>query len=128
MKLRIRGDSLRLRLSRSELDQLLAEGRVEEHMHVGAGRLTYVLQTTPDRESVAAELEGTTVRVWVPSGLARDWVETERVGFEAEQRDADRILKILVEKDFKCLVPRSDGEDQDSFANPAADAPLTGES
>ena len=118
MKLRIRGDSLRLRLTRAEVERLRATGRVEESMHVGPSRLTYALETDPDGDQVTAIMEGAAVSVRVPAGLALEWIDTEQVGFEAEQAHGDRSLSILVEKDFKCLVPRGDGSDEDTFPNP----------
>ena len=36
MKLRMKGDSLRLRLTRGEVQELARTGRVEERVHIGA--------------------------------------------------------------------------------------------
>ena len=41
----------------------------------------------------------------------RAWVDSDQVGFSAQQGE----LEILVEKDFKCAVPRGGEEDYDGF-------------
>jgi hypothetical protein len=59
MKLRIKGNSLRIRVGRSELERFLDDGRVEDTIHFAPqpeARLTYVL------ESSAPESTETNVR------------------------------------------------------------------
>ena len=49
MKLRIKGNSLRLRVSRSEFTRFLSQSRIEETIHFGPGpeaKLTYGLEST----------------------------------------------------------------------------------
>ena len=45
MKLRIRGDSLRLRLTRGEVEALADSGEVRETIHFGPSALDYVLRS-----------------------------------------------------------------------------------
>ena len=53
MKLRIRGNTLRLRLSRSEVDSVGQGKEVEESTSFpGGGKLQYVLRQTPSKTSV----------------------------------------------------------------------------
>jgi hypothetical protein len=120
VKLRIRGDSIRLRLSRSEILEI-AQGRpVRDSVRFGAGAsLSYSL--IPAQEpGISARFEGSEVRVSIEERLARSWASSEQVSLEAEQPlDADPMLSILVEKDFFCLNPRSRPEDEsDLFPNP----------
>jgi hypothetical protein len=64
------------------------------------------------------------IRVTIPRDHVREWASTGQVGIEAMQQVAGGAdLKILVEKDFKCLQPRADESEADRFPNPAEEAP-----
>ncbi len=118
MKLRIRGDSLRLRLTRPEV---LAVGRgepVRELVHFAPGeQLGYSLEC--GGEAITARLQGGQVTVRVPTATAAEWCMSDRVGLSAEQSVADgTALRILIEKDFACLTGRDGEDDKDAFPNP----------
>jgi hypothetical protein len=120
MKLRIFGNSLRLRLSQSEVTALAASGKVEDRISFGksAGQsLTYTLLTA-DVPNISASFDNGAIRVDVPRDLARNWAGSDEVSLKAEQPlDSGDSLKILIEKDFKCLTPR-DEDESDNFPNP----------
>src|SRR5438093_3090873 len=114
MKLRIRGSSIRLRLTQAEVAHVAGEGRVEDAIAFGPGeRLVYAL-VSADVPALRARYAAGRIEVAAPSVLAREWAASERVGMEGEQGE----LKILVEKDFACLTPRTDEDDTDAFPNP----------
>lgn len=119
MKLRIRGNSIRLRLTRSEVDDFGANGKVEETVDFGSGetKFKYVLEAA-DTQNVSAEFAGDTIRVLVPNDRARDWVSSEQVGIESAEGSS---LRVLVEKDFACLQERAGESDDDAFPNPEPD-------
>ncbi len=123
MKLRILGDTLRLRLSQSEVSRFEAEGAVEAAIHFGPGddeALVYRLVREPEGTAIRATLRGRTITVHVPADRAREWTDTDQVGFDhAQPLGEDRTLHILVEKDFKCAIARPGEEDYDGFPNPA---------
>ncbi len=122
MKWRIRGNSLRLRLSRSEVARFAEVGRVEDSVEFGplpSQRLMCVLQSSADLHSVAARYNNNCITVHVPMRLAKQWVETDQAGFDGEQTlDSERKLQLLVEKDFACLDARAGEEDADAFPHP----------
>ena len=122
MKLRIRGNTLRLRLSRGEVDQLAATGEVREAIAFGAAateRLGYAIVASDEATVTSARLAGGSAEVVVPRALAREWATSDAVGFEAEQPVGEGLsLQILVEKDFACLTPRNGEDDTDAFPNP----------
>ena len=119
MKLRVRGNSLRLRLTRAEVDRLRSGGRVEERVCFGpTSSLTYSIERQDVRDT-RAELEGLAVRVVAPNAVVDAWATSEAVGFDADQRIGDGdVLRILVEKDWNCLTSRPGEEDVDTFPNP----------
>ena len=122
MKLRILGDSVRLRLSKSDVDTLRETGRVAETVHFGAGAaaaLTYALQLGDDVGEVTARLDGTQMTVTMPRARGLAWANGTDVGISAEQSlPGEAALALLIEKDFKCLAPREGEEDYDGFDNP----------
>ncbi len=127
MKLRTRAGSLRLRLTRGEVDALASRGLVEESVVVGPGgdgRLVYALVASTAARDVTARLAGARITVELPAALAREWAASEQVGIEAVQAvgsgDAATTLTILVEKDFACLAPRAGEDDADAYPHPGA--------
>ena len=125
MKLRIRGDSLRLRLSQGDVQRLGTHGRVESATHFAPGpegRLGIELVVDLHAVVVAAELEPRCIRVRLPTDLARVLTDTEEVGVRAEQDAGEGTkLVILIEKDFECVVAREGEPESDGFPNPRAE-------
>lgn len=125
MKLRIRGDSLRLRLTRGEVQQLRATGRVSATTRFGPRTLEYALCST-EIDAPRARFEADCIEVALPRALANTWADSEQVGIEAEQ-DLDLpadagTLRLLIEKDFQCLAPRDGEQDSDTFPHPDAES------
>lgn len=114
MKLRFHGDTLRLRLSQSEVTMLAERGSVRETVTFTRGRLTYVVESSPGA-AVSARFEAEEIRVVLPLPQVTHWIESDQVGIEG----SDGPLSVLVEKDFQCLH-RSSAEDADGFPNPQA--------
>ena len=120
MKLRMRGNSMRLRLLRAEVDALARGERVVESVGFAPGlRVEYAIAADPDSAQVRATLDGACVTVFVPVAMAQQWAGSEVVGIEHDQAiDAGNMLQILIEKDFACLQPREGEEDNGTFINP----------
>ncbi len=120
MKMRIRGNSLRLRITRGEVDALVEKGAVEETVSFGAGvSLPYRLRVDEQGGDMTARLDGSGITVSLPAQPARDWARSEEVSLASDQRIADgEVLRILVEKDFACLVEREGEDDSDAFPHP----------
>ncbi|MCY7376244.1 MAG: hypothetical protein LH472_09775 [Pyrinomonadaceae bacterium] len=118
MKLRVRGNSIRLRLLRGEVAEFAANGTLRETVNFGAANLTYILQVADDGGDLSAKFADNQIVVSVPTAMAREWTETESVGLAGEQKFADgEFLKILVEKDFVCLDRIADEDNQDAYPN-----------
>lgn len=125
MKLRIRGNSLRLRLLRGEVDLFGKTGRVIETIRFGASsgeKLIYALESDKDAREITARFTGSQIVVVVPEAAARSWVETEQISLKGEQSvetaAPEKILKILIEKDFVCLDRKEDPDNIDAFPHP----------
>ncbi len=118
MKIRIRGNSLRIRLSKSEVYQLAGEGYLEEQTSFGNNALIYALQTTLNGEQLSAGFVDNKITMYVPQTLTKDWPVNSNVGFDAKMPLADgSSLSLLLEKDFVCKDATT--EDQsDNYENP----------
>ncbi len=124
MKLRIKDNSVRLRLTRSEVDALRASGIVASKIDFPGGRaLQYRLESSPASVSPAAFFADTAVTVRLPEAAVLAWATTEQVSLQGEQLlDDGEMLKILVEKDFACLTQREDEDESDLYPHPDADS------
>jgi hypothetical protein len=125
MKLRIKGNSLRLRVTRSELNRLIDTGRIEETIHLGPSeplKLTYVLKYEPQLKSTALRYQSPEVAVLLSTEEVKIWACTAQVGIYATIDIGHAgTVDVIVEKDFACL-DRSDADNLDTFANPNAGA------
>jgi hypothetical protein len=123
MKIRIRGDSVRLRLKRGEVDQLAAGTSIVEETHFPDAVLTYRLDVS-DNGSILASFDNGSLAVSLPMSRVLDWASTDEVSLFAEQElSGTSSLSLLIEKDFKCLEPghhRDCDDDEDTFPHPGA--------
>jgi hypothetical protein len=123
LKLRIQGNSVRLRLRQQEVRQLIAEGRVEQTTAFGptGAQFKYALETSSSSTNVRATFTDSRLVVTIPKQLARDWADSDQVGIETTQPADDPGLRltILVEKDFKCLHGGAGESQEGAYPNPA---------
>ena len=119
MKLRLRGDSLRLRLTRGEVQQLAQSGSVEERVHITpSGVLVYRLKRVKSATTLGASFVNGEVEIQVPESMAREWCASELVTLAHVQPHGEVQLHIVVEKDYACLAPREDEDESDNFRHP----------
>lgn len=116
MKIRIKGNSLRYRLTRPEVERLATTGSIEERINFGETALSYALCTT-DGECLSASFRDNHITVYFPATLIDQWMHTDKVGFEERVSLQEGTLTLLVEKDYTCLDNVT--EDQsDNYPNP----------
>ena len=120
MKIRILGNSLRFRLTRSEVDTLCAKGYIEDQTTFDTSVFTYAVKLVADSEQLTAQFRRNTITLNLPNSLGNNWHRTEQVGFsETMEFKNGGTLSLLLEKDFTCLDERL--EDQsDNYPNPKA--------
>ena len=117
MKLRIKGNTIRLRLTQSEVAAVVRGDAVVETTSLPR-TFSYALETAG--EEIGASFANGRMTVNVPHAVAVRWGNTEEVSL----RGREGGVEILVEKDFACLVPR-EGENPDAFPNPLAQGVLS---
>ena len=125
MKLRIKENSMRFRVSRSEVARLLAADPLVETIQFApeaGARFTYALQREASVKTLTVRYTENKVLVLLPADRADAWGATDQVGIAEDITLGEHgALTILIEKDFACL-DRSDEDNEDTFANPNAGA------
>ena len=114
MKIRIKGNSLRYRLTKGDVENFSKHGYLEEITHFGEQSLIYALQRAPI-DQLSADFKYNKITLYMPVLMADEWAITDKIGFESWHGR----LYLLIEKDFKCLDTVA--EDQsDNYPNPHA--------
>jgi hypothetical protein len=119
VKLRIKGSSLRLRLTQGELRDLAESGAVEERVPFGGNAaLIYRLKQDPSTPEISATYAENVIEIRVPERAAREWRGTDLVTLEHSQKVSGGELRIVLEKDWACLAPREGEDESDNFPHP----------
>lgn len=122
MKLRLRENSIRLRLLQSEVVQLRETGNVSETIVFGINpteNITYSLRTAAEASEISAQMINNQIEVLLPLELAEKWADSNEVGLYGRQKIGGlAVLKITVEKDFICLERPLDADNADTFPHP----------
>ena len=123
VKLRIRDNSVRMRLMRGEVDTLRDEGLVTSSTQFPGGRtLRYAIESSPASVNPAAFFSENEIIVRLPETTVLAWATSDQVSISGEQVIVDgEKLKVLVEKDFVCLTGRDDEDESDMYPHPEAD-------
>jgi len=123
MKLRLKGNSLRLRVTRSELTRLLAGERIEETVLFPTNpntSLSYALEVGSNSQPVHVAFASQQIVVSVSQDQLTSWSGEHQVGIYASLPVTESTdLEVAIEKDFACL-DLSDEDNKDTFANPMA--------
>jgi len=119
MKIRIKGNSIRIRLSRPEVEQFGKEGYLEEHTEFGNNAFGYVLQNSKEGNALSATFEQGKITMSVPESMTREWTTTERVGYDSNMDIGNgKQLFLLLEKDFKCIDAPPYEDQSDNYEHP----------
>ncbi|WP_301921687.1 DUF7009 family protein [Ferruginibacter sp.] len=119
MKLRLKGNAVRFRLSQTDVENLAAKGFVEEMINFSKDlALSYRLELNEDILKPGISYAGNTIAVLIPQHFTNGWPGNNIAGISTLHTTEDGTeIFIIVEKDFKCLDDTE--EDQsDNFANP----------
>jgi len=126
MKLRLKGNAVRVRVDRRDLEQLLSQGRVMDEIRFGDGpgrQFAYVLEIggAPDALPTVDFLDGRFV-IQIGSATADDWSRNDTVGFDTTRDVGGNTIRLILEKDFACLdrPAGQEADDQFAFPNPSS--------
>lgn len=115
MKLRIRGNSIRLRLTQGEVEKIKDIGLVEEKTEFPKGQnFIYELAVS---DNLSAEFSNGRMEILIPKSTAESWADSNEVGIYGTYDN----IQIAVEKDFKCLSAKESEDQSDNFPHPTSD-------
>lgn len=119
MKLRIKDNSIRLRLTKSEVVELANTGSFESRINFGGdGSMTYAI-TKWDTNVIDVKYESNKIEVRIPKKELEEWTSSENVAMSASKKIVEgQELRILIEKDFACLTNREGEDESDAYPNP----------
>jgi hypothetical protein len=119
MKLRVRGNSLRIRLTQPEVRQLSGGAAVEDHCVLSPLSQLSVAAEPWHLDVFSAAFEEDKLTVRIPQSAIASWAETDDEGIYATlDNGTSEGLRIAVEKDYSCLSPRPEESYTEQFPNP----------
>ncbi|WP_010519488.1 DUF7009 family protein [Croceivirga radicis] len=118
MKIRIKGNSVRFRLTQSEVKKLSTEGIVVETTAFESANFTYQVKQYAGITALQANFENNCISMLVPETEAKEWYANNLVGHDNTMLlPSGEKLYLLLEKDFTCMDNTI--EDQsDNYPNP----------
>ena len=124
MKLRTTHNSIRIRVRKSELDELQNKQIVEEHIRFPSGTgFKFALKIASSDQVIDAHLANNNLTLSISKATATQWINTKQVGIETKiDLPNDEQLHLLIEKDFPCL-DRPEEDKSDTFWELAPETP-----
>ena len=121
MKIRIHGNSIRTRLTQTEVECLAAGKAVEQTTSFSEQvKLVCSVRSGTGLRSPSVTFDGTNLTVVLPPDQIDQWATSDQVGIYAElETGCSTVLRLLIEKDFECLHSQSDTT-ADAYPNPRA--------
>lgn len=122
MKIRIKNNSIRLRLTRPEVERFGREKYFEGRTDFGNAVFIYALRCGNDVTEICADLANNMITMHIPLAIAEAFIaDSDKVGYQHEQiLDNGEKLFLLFEKDFKCIDAEVLEDQSDNFENPSA--------
>lgn len=118
MKLRIKANSVRIRLTKTEVNKLATESYLQEVTVLPGQTFIYAIKSDDNATALTIAYENNILTMMVPKSFAANWHQNDMVGMDAwMQVNEKEKLYLLLEKDFVCLDETA--EDQsDNYENP----------
>ena len=118
MKIRIKGDSIRFRLTQTEVKALSENGKIYDSTNFGKVKFTYGVVLNEEIEHLQASFINNSITLEMPQVNGKSWHDNNIITHDHTLRTSEgNELYLLLEKDFTCIDNRV--EDQsDNYPNP----------
>ena len=119
MKIRIKGNSIRYRLTKTDIKNFGTIGFIEEKTEfLNGSSFYYRLEKKLGIKNLEASFSNNRINIFVPESITNEWTTTDVIGFDNKMNIGNgKELFLLIEKDFACLDHTT--EDQsDNYTNP----------
>ncbi|MBL4675140.1 MAG: hypothetical protein JKY70_02885 [Mucilaginibacter sp.] len=95
MKICVSNNSVKYRLTPSEVEAFAHDGLYKEKVQFGDDSLTYAIQRTAEAK-ISVSFKNNIIALLVPEKIADEWTATDKISLQASQDD----LLLSIEKDF----------------------------
>lgn len=118
MKIRIKGNTIRYRLTKTEVAALSESGLLEEKTEFINNTLVYAIRQTKNMD-LCADFTQNVITLYIPQTILQHWAASEETGIDScmPLPNGDSLY-LLLEKDFKCIDAGVDEDQSDYFENP----------
>lgn len=118
MKIRIRENSIRLRLTKPEVEEFCKTKSFSQNTPFGNATFTYTLQSKEEDNGLSAAYLNHEIIVFIPLADVEKWKNDAQVGFTNTFDTGNGIeLSLKVEKDFVCL-DETEEDQSENYPNP----------
>lgn len=119
MKIRIKGNTVRFRLTKSDISTLTETGELADQTEFIGNTLIYKIASSAN-EALSADMIENVITLYVPENALNNWASTNQVSLEGNMPIRnDSSLYLLLEKDFKCIDGDTSEDQSDFFENPS---------
>ena len=118
MKIRIKGDSVRFRLTQTEVKSLSENRKIYDSTNFGSIKFNYGVVLNSDIEQLHISYEKNAIVLEMPKKTGEEWFSNDIITYDHTLKTSSgNDLYLLLEKDFTCLDNTI--EDQsDNYPNP----------
>jgi len=118
MKIRIKGDSIRFRLTQTEVQTLSEDGKIDDSTNFGDVQFSYGVTLNNTIDNLQVSFNNNSIVIEIPEAIGKSWYSNDIITFEHTVKTTKgNNLYLLIEKDFTCLDNTI--EDQsDNYPNP----------
>jgi hypothetical protein len=115
MKLRFRGNSLRLRVNQREVRELASGSELREEVRFpGDAKMSYVLRSASSQGPGASFEEGAIV-ISAPQSKVERWASSDEIGMYFNLPAGPAELRVAIEKDLECVDGPPEERDPEAF-------------
>jgi hypothetical protein len=122
MKVRIKGNSLRFRLNKPDVNDLEKNGIILEAIEFGINKddiFSFILKKN-SKNFFDASFKNNSITILIPGRIMDEWINTGLIGIsEMISVKNKKSVYVLIEKDFACLNTNEE-ENEGTYSNPLA--------
>ena len=118
MKIRIKGDSIRFRLTQTEVKALSENGKIYDSTNFGNQEFNYGVVLKKDINNLNISFNNNSITLEMPDTTGKSWYANDIITFDNVLKTSKKNdLYLLLEKDFTCLDNTIE-EQSDNYPNP----------
>ncbi len=119
MKLRLKENTLRIRLSMNEVETLVGTSKISSRTTFPGSNFLETKISLKEILQAQVYFENGCIDIALPQNMVHEWQINDQVGFQwSVSLDDGNQLSMLIEKDFRCLTGRPGEDEAGLYPNP----------